>query len=107
MDHFTKSSIGVSNALAIFVIGMTYNTQRRRSTVCDKITLGALPVCRSFDAGRRHTTFLPHRAEEKGFEPLMPFPTYVLSRDADSTALALLRSFQLYINLATSLLKYC
>ncbi len=32
-------------------------------------------------------------AEEKGFEPLIPFLIYVLSRDAHSTALALLQNW--------------
>ena len=39
-----------------------------------------------------HTNPISREAEEKGFEPLIPFRVYILSRHASSTTPALLRS---------------
>ena len=44
--------------------------------------------------GKMTDRFLPHMAEEVGFEPTVPFPTHRLSRSAHSTTLALLRHTQ-------------
>ena len=44
--------------------------------------------------GFPHTRFLPHMAEEVGFEPTVPFLIHRLSRSAHSTTLALLRYMQ-------------
>ena len=50
--------------------------------------------------------FLPHMAEEVGFEPTVPFPTHRLSRSAHSTTLALLRHTQ-GLQFTIQLLRSC